>query len=239
MTNINLLSTEEWNALVTEYQETGLEETFNEIYFALEELAIRLGNKWYGRNKSRNLPADDYISMAKYAIYKAVTTFDGSQGSQFVSYYTTMVGWTIQDQIIKKQDSKSEQAYRNSLSFDYSTEGNEDGGNFVDYLAQDTDEYAGIVDPESDAQQMFLRLLEVVDGFEAQAQVRDGSIIRTVINVAMNEPNPTPKAVNTVLENLFPDVKPATVRQHKKRAIDRFVKYADKNGFTGLSLSQF
>lgn len=241
MAEITLLTNTEWAEMVRNYQETGTDEAFADIYEALNPLAVKLGHMWFQRNRSLSLPAEDFVNLAQFAIFKAVQSYDGTGGSKFVSYYKTMVKWTIQDELLKKKNTKSERFNMDSLSLDYST-GTE--GTFADavenqYAVSEEEVYGEVIDPQSSGGALVSMLLDAVSDFELTASVDDGTIIRTLINTVLTVADCNAKVVNSALADVFPDVKAPTLRKKKQRALERFTAFAKENGLEQLDLSQF
>jgi hypothetical protein len=241
----NLLTNAEHIKMIEAYKTTKDDFIFADLFAQVQDIAEGLAYKqWDKAKKAVNLPSDDFVSVAYEAVMKAINTFDGAQGSNFVSFVKKNVLWAINDGIYKKSVTKAEQfhatASKNSL--DKTVDNGEESTTFGDLVAiqyaTDADAIFDAVFTETDATAFMEDVKILVNNF-ADDYADDSSIIKVVFATVMSESNPTAKVVNKALSEAMPEVKSATLRKRKSRAIARFTDFAKENGFVALDLSQF
>lgn len=240
-----LLTNAQHIEMINTYKATKDDFTFNDIFAEVSEIAEKLAYKEWDKSKGLNIPADDFISIAYEAVLKAINTFDGGQGSNFVSFVKKNVLWSINDAIYKKSVTKVEQfnktASRNSL--DKTVSNGDESATFGDLVAlqysTDVDAVFNAVFAEAEQSAFMEDVKILVSNFSADANADDSKLIKLVFSTIMAESTPTAKTVNKALATALPDVKSATLRKRKSRAVAKFTDFAKENGFDALDLSQF
>lgn len=249
MTNFTLTNAEMIN-LIGQYQTTKDELVFNEIYAEVEPMARKIAIKFYNSKKADfdYIPVDDYIIIGQFAILKAVEQYDVTVGSPFNSFLKQLIIWTLQDEIVKKHCTKAEQfnTFASKNSLDKTVDSGDDHATYGDVVAHhfSTDIDAVFNDAfemaeEQSSTDILGEIKEIISDFHDNASADDSNIIKLVFSTIVTVENATAKVVNTALANAMPQVKSATLRKRKSRAIERFTVFAKENGFSSLDLSQF
>jgi hypothetical protein len=241
----NLLSNSEHIAMIKAYKATKDDFIFADLFAEVQEVAEKLAYKEWDKSKGLNIPKDDFVSVAYEAVLKSINSFDGEQGSNFVSFVKKNVLWSISDGIYKKSATKAEQFHKVASvnSLDKTVSHGEETATFGDLVAiqfaTDADAVFESVFTESDESSFMDDIKVLVSNFSDEANADDSNLIKLVFSTILTTENPTAKVVNSALSTAMPDVKSATLRKRKSRAIDRFTNFAKENGFVALDLSQF
>lgn len=240
-----LLTNTQHTEMIKEYRATKEDFIFADIFAEVQEIAEKLAYKEWDKSKGLNIPKDDFVSIAYEAVMKAINTFEADQGSNFVSYVKKQVLWSISDSIYKKSSTKAEQfnsvASKNSL--DKQVSKGDDTATFGELVAlqfaTDADTVFESVFKDSDESAFMEDVKILVQNFSESANADDSSLIKIVFTTILTDDAPTAKVVNNALAKAMPEVKSATLRKRKSRAVERFTGFAKENGFTALDLSQF
>lgn len=228
--------------MVKEYQLTKDEFLFNDIFMDVAELAQDLAYKAWNRSEGIHKDKDEFVAVAYEGVMNAINDFTDEQGSDFVSYVKKHVQWAISDKIYKKAVKKDEVFYKDALSLDkpVGSEGATYGDVVGHQFATDVDAvFAQVAESISDENTLMQDFKELVLNFADDSNADDSSLIKLVVSTILTIDNPNAKSVNKALAVALPEVKPATLRKRKSRAIERFTVYAKENGFTSFDLSQF
>ena len=236
----DLLPDKELGDMVLRYRETGDQFIFSDIKNNLDRLLKQIARKEFNKSSGLAVDLDEFVQYAYIGLMKAVDSYNSDYGSNFVAYVTQHVKWSIQDNIYKKQSTNKEVFYKDSLSLDY--EYGSDGGTFLDsvgdQLASDPDEVFNTVMQDMDQENSLLNQLNnLIESF-AEENEGDCLMVRAVIAIILSDATLTAKGINEQLYLAFPDVKSATVRKRKSRAMQRFTEFAVDQGLS-LDLSQF
>lgn len=228
--------------MVKEYQVTKDEYLFNDIFMDVADLAKDLAYKAWNKSEGIKTPKDDFVAVAFEGVMNAINTFTDVQGSDFVSYVKKQVQWTISDKLFKKAMKKDEVFYREAQSLDkpVGSEGTTFGDVVGHQIATDVDAvFAQVAESISDENTLMSDFKDLVFNFADDANSDDSSLIKLIVSTILTVENPSSKVVNQSLAVALPEVKSATLRKRKSRAIERFTAYAKENGFTKFDLSQF
>jgi len=241
MTNkTNLLPDYKLGEMVTQYRETKDDFIFNDIKEQLDSIIQQQAYREWHKSSGLNLEKDDFVQVAYIGLMKAVNTYTAERGSNFVSYVSTNVKWAINDYIYKKQTTKSEEFNRVSLSLDYSY--GSDEGTFMDtvehqFATDPDDAYKNLIEELDSENSLITQLNTMVVKF-SDVNEADSSIVKAVISIILSDATATSKIVNVKLATAFPEIKSATLRKRKSRAMSRFTDFAKENGLS-IDLSQF
>lgn len=236
----DLLPDKELGDLVLRYRETGDQFIFTDIKNNLDRLLIQIATREYNKSRGLSVDRDEFIQYAYFGLMNAVDTYNSEYGSNFVAYVTKHVSWSINDNIYKKQTTKRETFNKDALSLDF--EYGADGGTLLDsvadQIATDPDEvFNSIMQDEDQENSLLNQLNDLVESF-ADVNEGDCSMVKAVISIILSDATITTKAINDQLYTAFPDIKPATIRKRKSRAMQRFTDFALDQGLS-LDLSQF
>ncbi|MGG4390501.1 hypothetical protein ABEU97_20415 [Priestia megaterium] len=245
-TNLIQLSNQELNEMVVAYQANPTEFAFNDIYYAVCEMAHHVAYKYYNTYTSLTAIKDEYVQCANIAIGDAVNKFDIEKGSNFTSLVKQLVDWKINDEILKKSKNGDNKFYNAALSFDKPL--SSDGGTFMDVVehqfSTDIDSvFEALVEEKAeDIDSLGSILTGLVMDFSDSASKDDIAIIKTWVTTILSLKDlskDTKKAVNKAIESVLPEVSSASLRKKKSRAVKKFNTFAQENGFSSFDLSQF
>jgi len=235
-------------AMTKEYQATKDDMVFSDLFAEVSEMAEKLAHReWYKTNISLHTPVGDYISCAYDGVMKAINTYSAEQGSKFTAYVKQHVLWAINDGIYKKAETKSAllNSYASVYSLDRPTSPtgedafSNNGDRFAyDYNSTDIDHVFNSAFENLEAD-MFTEIQELVNYFSEESSQDDSSFIKVIFSAIVTAEKPSAKEVNKAIAAAMPEVKPATLRKRKSRAIAKFTAYAKENGFVAIDLSQF
>lgn len=243
----NLLTNAEHISMIEAYKTTGDDFLFNDIFAEVSEIAEKLAYKeWDKAKRAVNLPKDDFVAIAYEAVMKAINSFDGSKGSNFVSFVKQNVSWAINDSIYKKSVTNVEKFHKVASvnSLDKSVDAGEESTTFGDLVAiqfsTDVDAVFNDVFESMETESNFMDdVKDLVTNFSESVSTDDSNIIKIVFSTILATEGATAKIVNNALATAMPDVKSATLRKRKSRAVSKFTDFAKENGFVALDLSQF
>lgn len=226
--------------MVSEYRETKDDFIFSEIMDNVGDMVRKQAYREWHKSSGLNLGKDEFVQVAYIGLMNAVNNYTSERGSNFVSFVTANVKWAINDNIYKKQTTKTEEFNRDSLSLDYSY--GSDEGTFMDtiehQLATDpNDVYESVIEEMDSDNTLINKLNKLVTEFSVINEA-DSTIVKSVIAIILEDAEATAKTVNAKLAAAFPEIKSATLRKRKSRAMSRFTEYAEENGFS-IDLSQF
>ena len=66
---------------------------------------------------------------------------------------------------------------------------------------------------------------------------QDNDIVKTIFDLVIFKSESRSEIVNRSLKELFPEISAATLRKKKQRALARFTKFAEAQGFNSVNLS--
>jgi len=208
---------EVYEELVNNYQETGLPTDFNLLEKETSEYLYVLTKKHHKSVKGYGITESEVNQEVYIAFWKAAENFDGSRGSNFISYLQKRVYWQISDNIIRPYHSKKNELNKDTLSLDVPDE----HGNMV--LDNETFEKQG-------GKEMELEVLKLVEQFQSYGTDAEHNVVEIVFDVILEKGNADPDVVNQELYEEYPDLAKGSVRAKKKRALKKFKEFCELDG---------
>lgn len=254
MKNLIKKSNREINEMVTAYQEVAATESelremlYLDIHEAVYPMCEAVAYSYYHKSKGINKDKEEFAQCAKIAVYKAAINYDIAKGADFTSLAKQLTEWTINDELFKKAKSKSSLFNYTHLSLDKPLSA--DSGTFFDAIehqyATEIDEVFNSADVGEDDGTDFSSLTKLlnglVDDFSSVAKEDEVQLVKVWISTMLsikNQSQDIKKAVNKALEQLMPDVAPATIRKRKARVEKKFNEFAKDCGYLSFKLSHF
>ena len=240
------MNNRELNEMVKAYQANPDEFLYMDIHEAVYPMAEAVAYGYYHDYKWLNIPADEFTQCARIAIFKSIDKYDIEKGSNFTSLVKQLTKWTINDEILKKVNSKANSFYSECLYLDKPLSSTD--GTFLDAIeyqvSTDKDQVFNAIVEEVEPDMGSLKgiLTGLVQEFSADASEDDAVIIKTWVTtlLTLKDSNiDVKKVVNKALELAMPAVASATIRKKKGRAEKRFNTFAQEKGFSSFCLSQF
>lgn len=227
----------DYNRIVADFQETDEEQYLEEMIQYLDKSLIQQSYNNLRRVENYGYTFDDVYNLGIQVLWGAMRKFDGSRGSDFLSYYSNLFGWKVNDTFIENRGSKAYEARRSPYSVENIVEhmnnSTEEASVSNDLIESMSEEDSDIDD--TDSLLTYRRLLEDYL-YHSRGQgkaVGKGAVndYRTLLEVfrAIERGYEDQREINEFLYRRFPNSSKDTVRKGKNRAYDRFGKYLKEN----------
>lgn len=236
MKRITVMTNEQWVDMYNEYVNTGSEEVYADLYEALKAIALPVGKSEYYRYISEevfiHVPLEDFLNEAEYAIFLAIKAYKPEKGS-LPALLKQAVKWAISDNIVRPNLAKSNRHNTFAQRIDFLATDNDESDRPVEETLIHNDRSEDV-----EKERTFVtKILEVINGFENSASEDDGMIVKTIFDLVIFKSESRSEIVNRSLKELFPEISAATLRKKKQRALARFTKFAEAQGFNSVNMS--
>lgn len=244
MTNKYTYTNEEWVAMVVAYNKDKSEEAFMTLYNNLKPVANRIGNSLAEKNKGYGIPAADFVNEAEFSIWKLTEVYDVEKGGSVPSMLKQLATWAVSDNLLRPLKSQQRTFEKEALyaaatfeAKDFESMGIY-GCSILDSVADPKADFSEAI-LEEESENLYSVVTELIEDFSEEHSADDSLIVTEIFNLLQREPEASKKAVNSLLTELFPEVKSAALRKKKQRALDRFTAFCVENGYNSFDMSQF
>lgn len=114
--------------IVNDYQETKDEQLIDEMVAYLSRTIKQLTFSNFERVSGYGYRRGDVYSIVLEVLWEVMEEFDGSQGSDFLAYFSQRVRWKINDELIEKKGCLADEQYYNAIPINNTEDGEEEGG---------------------------------------------------------------------------------------------------------------
>lgn len=215
-----------YDELVTAYQKDPNPVTFGDLYESVRTYLNRLAKQQHKKVVGYGVDLDTVKQEVDIALWKASENFDGSQGSNFISWLKQNVAWRVSDYIIRPMNSEKNKANADNLSLDVQDVYGDTILDSMDYVEQ------GLGGSTLEDNALFMEVRELIEQFKAYGTEADYRIVSIVFSILLEKGNADNDTVNDALYMEYPKLKKPSVRSKKTRALQKFKEFCELDGTT-------
>lgn len=219
-----LEDSEVYDDLVAVYQEDPSPMNFGNLYESVRQYLYRLTKQQHAKVIGYGIERDKVRQEINIALWKSAEKFDGSKGSNFISYLKQYVSWRISDYIIRPYHSVKNKSNQDMLSIDVQ---DVYGDTLLDSVEVTETHENDVVDSE-----MFMEVKELIEQFKSYGTKADYNVVKIVFSILLEKGNADNDTVNEALYEEYSDLARGSVRSKKTRGLNKFKEFCELDGST-------